>query len=489
MTASTWHRLSAAAILSLQALRENLLLPTREQHRQLLEDLFGGAGGGIIGTSAASLTYSSSTLTLAADREAVTGSGYRLLLDASDAAWTSIPFANSGATTYYIGAQAQDRPTRALAGLGGVLSYEADVEDIGTLGAPDLVTNNGDGTLTLRLNSLVAPVWSVGGTRPVVVWLVTPVTAGLEAVYEGTCSASGGNVVVTVPHLLGQTAVSTTAADYRVLVRGPRITTTNIATNPDYCYLGSVTSGAFSGTSQVMFRPFYALFDVEHDTANGVHNRVTINGADDGLEILDNGWILVGGTGSIEVLTGDVLVDTGDVVLTQGSVVADPTAASVAGYRYASAVTFSEDFAPVRGGWTVTSGAFAWASGTPSYVQSASNTDPVVARRPIVTWPCADHTAAPTLTTVVYRYIRAAVADTVTVALKRQKRDGTGAEDTVGSSIGGVTGTFATATLTLNHVVSPLYAYWLEISIDPSTAAADARVADVIVSVTKVAVE
>lgn len=490
MTGSTWHNLAAAAVLSLQALREYLLEPTREESRQLLEDLYGGGGGGVLGSSAATLTYSSSTLSLAADRDAVTGDGHRLFLAASDAAWTSIPFANSGATTYYVGAQAQDRPTRALAGLGGVIEYEAVIEDIGTLGAPDLVTDNGNGTLTLRISTLVSPVWSVGGTRPVVVWLVTPVTAGVEAIYEGTCSASGGHVVVTVPHLLGQDPASTTASDYRVLVRGPRITTTNITSSTSYAFLGTVTSGTWSATAQVKFPPFYALFDVEHDTGSGVHNRVRVNGADDGIEILDAGWLLVSGAGSIEVVSGNVIVDSGNVEVLGGAVYTDPGANGVPGYRYSGAATFTEDFGPRSGGWTVTSGGLTYTSGTPSSVASSSNTVAVSLRRPLVTWPSSDHSVRPTVTTVVFRYRRTGAGDAVTLALKRQLRDGTGAEATVGTSSPATTGgSWSTATLTLNHAVDAAYAYWLEITLDPDTTAADAAVADVIVSVEKTAVE
>lgn len=492
MTGSIWHNLSAAAILSLQALREHLLEPTREQGRQVLADLFGGGGGGVIGSTKASLTYSSSTLSLDFDREAVTGRGHRLSLSWIDPAWTSVPYANSGATTYYVGAQAQDRPTRAVTGLGGVIQYEAVEEDVGTLGVPDLVTDNGDGTITLRISTLVAPVWSVGGTRPVVVWLVDPVTSSSEAIYEGTASASGGHVVVTTTHALGQDPVSTTAADYQVLVRGPRVTTTNIATNPDYFFLGTVISTTFSAAAQVAFPPFYALFDVEHDSATGVHNRVRINGSDDGLEILDAGWVTLSGGGSIDVTNGDVLLGAGSVVVTNGHVETDPVASSVPGFKYAQAVTFSEDVGPRSGGWFPDAPAtaqIARVAGTPSYVTSSSTTAALTMRRPLVTWPSSDHTTRWTIVSVATRYIRTNVTDSVVISVKRQKRDGTGAEATVATVSPGATAVFAVSTLAVAHTVDSAYAYWLEITLDPFAVAADAAVADVILTVSKVAVE
>lgn len=275
-TGDTWLVIEPTSILAFQDIDTYALDNTKAAMRQTLLDVYGS--GGVFTPTAVIFTPSGSALQLAADFEAITGTGYRLVADASDPEWTAIPFANSGATPYYVGARCNTVPSHATAHtIDGNPVYDREIEIVGDVGIPDGVAVVGS-TLVLTCSSLVSPGWTTGGTRPVRVWLEgSPATAGSEAFHEGTCSYTGGQIKVTVPHYLGQTTPSTATSAYRVAVLGPKISTSSMLADPDYVYLGSVTSGAWSGTGQVAITPWadiLALFQVQHK-ADGSHDEVT----------------------------------------------------------------------------------------------------------------------------------------------------------------------------------------------------------------------
>lgn len=254
MTGDTWANFPTAAYLSLTTLGDDLVTPLREQLVQGAIDLYGD--GGTLGADPVVFTASSATLSLVASGDGYDGEGHRLSAVNAAAAWESIPFADTGATTYYVGAHYCEVPTRALVGLGGVTFYEAWTEAVGTVAAPDTVADDGDGTLTLTITTLAGP-WGTGAeTRPVVVWLEDPVTTTAEAVYSGTAAYTGGAVKIAVPHALGQTTISTTAADYKVALLGPTISTSDLSASTAYWYLGSVLGGSdtFDSDDQAIAR-------------------------------------------------------------------------------------------------------------------------------------------------------------------------------------------------------------------------------------------
>ena len=276
MNGDTWLILEPTSILALQDIKSAALDVVNDQQRQVAVDIYGEAGG-VFGPTVAAMTPAGSALSLFADASAFTGEGDRLELDSAAAEWTSVPFANVGATPYYVGARACRVPSRATANtIDGDPIYDREDEAIGEVGNPDSVVQVGN-TLVLTLTTLVAPGWTAGGTRPVVVWLDgQPVTSSGEAIYEGTASYTGGAVKVTVPHLLGQTTPSTTAADYKVAVLGPTIRTATMAADPAYVYLGSCTSGVWSSAGQVAITRWgdlLALFRINHN-ADGTHDEV-----------------------------------------------------------------------------------------------------------------------------------------------------------------------------------------------------------------------
>lgn len=293
MTGDTWLILEPTSILALQDIDTALIDVVDGAMRQTLLDVYGS--GGVFTPTAASMTPTGAALQLDADFDAITGTGYRLTADSAAAEWTAVPFANSGATPYYVGARANRVPSRVTVNtIDGSPIYDREIEIVGEVGTPDALLVVGN-TITLTITTLVAPGWTAAGTRPVRVWLAgAPATSSGEAIYEGTASYTGGAVKITIPHLLGQSSASLSTAAYKVAVLGPTIRTTTMAADDDYVFLGTVTSGVWSGTGQVSITPWgdlLALFQIEHH-ADGTHDEVTA----DSLS-----WA-AGGTGKIGTL-------------------------------------------------------------------------------------------------------------------------------------------------------------------------------------------
>lgn len=277
MTGDTWLILEPTSILALQDIETAALDVVQDTMRQTLLDIYGD-GGGVFGPTVAAFTPTGAALQLDADFDAITGTGYRIEADSAAAEWTAVPFANSGATVYYVGARANRVPSRCSANtIDGVPIYDREIEITGEVGNPTSVSVVGS-TLVLTLTTLVTPGWTSGGTRPVRVWLDgAPETTSGEAIYEGTASYTGGAVKVTVPHYLGQTTPTTSTGAYKVAVLGPTIRTTTLVGNDDYVVLGTVTSGVWSGALQTPITTWgdlLALFHVQHK-ADGTHDEVT----------------------------------------------------------------------------------------------------------------------------------------------------------------------------------------------------------------------
>lgn len=276
MTGDTWLILEPTSILALQDLDTALIDVVSDAMRQTLVDVYGS--GGVFTPAAATFTVAGSAIDLDADFSAITGEGDRLEADSAADEWNAIPFANVGATVYYVGARMNRVPSRATANtIDGTPIYDREGEVIGEVGNPDSVSLPTATTLRLVITTLAAPGWTAAGTRPVRVWLDgAPETTSGEAIYVGTASYTGGQVRIDIPHVLGQSSPSTTAADYKVALLGPTIHTSTMAGDDAYVFLGTVTSGVWSDAGQVAITPWadlLALFQIEHK-ADGSHDEV-----------------------------------------------------------------------------------------------------------------------------------------------------------------------------------------------------------------------
>lgn len=282
-TGDTWIALETGQVLDFATLDTNLVGLTREALARVRADIFGTDA--TIGNAAATFTYASSTLDLDATRYGVTPDGYRIKADAADAAWQNIPFKDTAAVLFHVGARRQLRPASVTGNTAdGGYYYDTEIEDVGELGQPDAVTDQGGGAgLFIDVDAdptgIVREGWTVGQTRRVVVYLVNPVTASADAIYSGTIAwnAGAGTHRITVPHYFGQGASpSLDPADYRVLIQGPTISVAPLS-GSTYWELGACTTGVPSTSGQnVMptWGSWLTWFAAEHDTTTGKHKAI-----------------------------------------------------------------------------------------------------------------------------------------------------------------------------------------------------------------------
>lgn len=184
-------------------------------------------------------------LSLTVAPHAADGSGN--LIEATDSDdYEHLPFENTLGTTYHVGV------SRALRAYGieknprtGEVEYRAVEEVVGKSGAPDSVTDLG-GTIELVIDGICDAGVSQEGRR-VLVYLVSPESGILAEAIEECVVVwdSGVNKVITAGDL-GQSSVSTTAADYTVVLLGTLITTRDLRLDSSVAYVGSVV-GAGAG--------------------------------------------------------------------------------------------------------------------------------------------------------------------------------------------------------------------------------------------------
>lgn len=187
--------------------------------------------------------------------------GELLAWDSNEDGFADIPFADVSGRTYQIGVRHNDYPTQARVKTDGAYWYAKYKQGVGELVTPTAVVDTSPG-LRLTVTSGTISQWTdVTQSRPCTVWLATPKTASAEAIYTGTVDLVSGALVVDVPHYLGQSVVSTTGSDYRVLVHGIRVadtatydlTTITADGRRTYVVLGTfdVDAGTFDYTAQI----------------------------------------------------------------------------------------------------------------------------------------------------------------------------------------------------------------------------------------------
>lgn len=127
---------------------------------------------------------------------------------------------------------------------------------IGIVGEPDSVVDNGDGTLTAVVDAVTEAGASNAG-RTVAIFQLNPAAGAVtEAIAKEEISVAwdGSNNKITTVDDLGQATISTTAADYMIILLGPHVVTnpSNLSTEDEYAYLGTVT-GAGAGNPPTVF--------------------------------------------------------------------------------------------------------------------------------------------------------------------------------------------------------------------------------------------
>jgi len=167
----------------------------------------------------------------------------------------SVECENAAGTTYHVGARLQQVPIPTALGVAqngrtGQISYVALQVKIGELGHPDSVVDNGDGTVTITVDTITQAGGALRdhGDRDGTAWLVTPVTATSGAFGVATVEYAAGHYTMTC-NALGQAigSVSTTAADYWVLIDGLTCSTADLSVDDDYLYLGNFAGAGSPG--------------------------------------------------------------------------------------------------------------------------------------------------------------------------------------------------------------------------------------------------
>ena len=180
--------------------------------------------------------------------------------------FVDLPYENDSGMTYRVYLGLTSYVTDIGIGSNGNRGYSKKVDAVGFAVAPDSVVDTGtelrlliDGNLT----ALGMPNWLTSNTEDAswsydcVVFLDTDVT-GVEiatndpddAIVFGklTKVAVGTGWVIDLTGLgdgyLGQATPSTTAGDYKIVILGPLITTTDLDADPDWTHVGTVLSGA-----------------------------------------------------------------------------------------------------------------------------------------------------------------------------------------------------------------------------------------------------
>lgn len=194
------------------------------------------------------LTFAAATdtFTIIGDSDCTDGIGNVLVLDEATEPGTAIAFENSNAVQYYVGLEKCERPVGIQNNpRTGAPEYQYTEEDIGSSGAPTSVADLG-GTIQFNINSVLESGVDHSG-RQVMVYLNTPdanATTEAVAIETLTSTYSAPNNLIETVGTLGQSTVSTTAADYTVIVLGPTVRrNTDLRTVSGVVFLGLVTGG------------------------------------------------------------------------------------------------------------------------------------------------------------------------------------------------------------------------------------------------------
>ncbi|MFQ5473876.1 MAG: hypothetical protein ACE5FA_13480, partial [Dehalococcoidia bacterium] len=122
---------------------------------------------------------------------------------------------------------------------------------------PDTVVDNGNGTITLTVDSVLNPfdaTFNDGAGRQCLVWKKTPGKTALTeavAVEQLVVANVGGANKITTASALGQSVISVTATDYYVLLLGPTVIRSSIKdleVTPAYEFIGQVTGDTTTPT-------------------------------------------------------------------------------------------------------------------------------------------------------------------------------------------------------------------------------------------------
>lgn len=212
--------------------------------------------------------------------------GNFLVLDPIDG--NLIPFENALGIPYYVGLRFNSLPRETEINVRtGEIKYTFLEEAIGEIADPNSVSDDGDETLTLIVDSVCEPGVSHAG-RKVIVWLKRAKNQA-QAFEELSVIWDGVNNKIETLTALGQTLgnISTDPADYQVFLKGPTIRrNTDLRLDNNVLFVGIVTGAGAGNTPTsfdetdvnnhaISFPSLVSLFFEEHSSVDGTHTLIT----------------------------------------------------------------------------------------------------------------------------------------------------------------------------------------------------------------------
>jgi hypothetical protein len=164
---------------------------------------------------------------------------------------TDVVFENTNAQTYHFSLTYMERPTGIVVNpRNGLPQYHYKQEGIGFEADPTNVVDNGNGTITMRVDTVCDPGHSYAG-RSVLVFMKVPVKGALTefiAIEQRVIAWNGVNNTITTVGNFGQDVISTDSDDYSVILLGPRVTAFDYSGTPGFMYVGSVVGVGLGNT-------------------------------------------------------------------------------------------------------------------------------------------------------------------------------------------------------------------------------------------------
>jgi len=238
-------------------MQDNFQLILQKFTEDLYTRIFPESGvfrGGVLSSSAVD------TFDVSTPLEASNSQGKDLVFDPS--LGTQVPFENTLSDLYFVGLQISNIPADVEINVRtGKIKYVFVEEAIGERADPDLVVDDGDGTMTIRVNSVTETAVDNTG-RTVKVFLKATEDGGavgpqtLITPFEDlVVQYDGVNNFIETTTGLGQsaTSISTDANDYEVVLSGPSVKkNTDLRLIAEVIFLGIIT-GTGAGTSPTVF--------------------------------------------------------------------------------------------------------------------------------------------------------------------------------------------------------------------------------------------
>jgi len=162
-----------------------------------------------------------------------------------------VDFPNANTIPYYVGIQHADLPSAlTINPRTGEPEWTEQTDTIGVTDEPDSVVDNGNGTLTANLDAICGGLDCSGRTAVIFQNDLASGALNLSIALETLIvSWSGSANTITTAGALGQPVISTTAADYTIILLGPIVRgTTTIKTQDGVVYVGKITGNGPAAT-------------------------------------------------------------------------------------------------------------------------------------------------------------------------------------------------------------------------------------------------